>query len=109
MNWEYRLVPSSAGELDSSNFRGIKLYKKLLDDSGLVVAEVEVSAEEFRDSASQAVKDTYSQVCKDVFSQHIENAFTLNNDGELPYQLDHSFGAMLYAARSNYRTIFGLE
>lgn len=107
MNWEYRLVPGSANELDSSSFSGIKFFKILKDENNNELASTETTALDFKENASEAVKNSYLSVCQEVFGLHLTNSLTPSEDGTLPYQLDHAFGSMLYAARYNYKIIIG--
>jgi hypothetical protein len=107
MNWEYRLVPGSAGELDSSSFNGIKFFKTLKDENNNELVTTETTPLDFGENADESVKNSYLEVCKEVFSLHLANSLTPQEDGTLPYQLDHAFGSLLYLARSNYKIITG--
>lgn len=107
MNWEYKLVPGSAEELDSSSFNGIKFFKTLKDENGAEIVTTETTPLDFRENADENLKNSYLSVCKEVFGLHLVNSLTPREDGTLPYQLDHAFGSLLHITRHNYKIIIG--
>lgn len=107
MNWEYKLVPGTASELDSATFSGIKFFKTLRDENNNEVTSTETTALDFRENASQSLKDSYLPLCREIFGLHMANSLTPDADGNLNYQLDHAFGAMLYGVRHTYKVIIG--
>jgi hypothetical protein len=93
MNWSYRIEPSSS-EVLANPFYGFKFYKTLTDDTGAVILDQEISAEEFKDLADPVLVSGFRVFALDYLKKQLEKMLTpLDETGNLPTNIaPYSFG-----------------
>lgn len=104
MNWSYRIEPSPSGEL-VENFYGFKFYKTLTDESDQPLADVEITAEEFKASAPSELITNFRPLALGYLKNQLDKMLTpVEETGNLPTNIaPSSFGIAADSAVNSIR------
>ena len=104
MNWTYRVDPSPSGELVEP-FYGFKFYKTLRDENNQTVADMEITAEEFKSLAPSDVVTGFRALALEYLKAQLDKMLTpLEATGTLPTNIaPYSFGIAADSAVNSIR------
>lgn len=104
MNWTYRVDPSPSGELVEP-FYGFKFYKTLRDENNQTVADMEITAEEFKSLAPSDIVTDFRALALNYLKAQLDKMLTpLEATGTLPANIaPYSFGIAADSAVNSIR------